>query len=270
MLLPNFIIQLITPKPGYSEQDPEIIWQAFVNCINEIINKIQQVPVALVLAVLCIAFWLWTIKTLAITPLITWADTRSEKIAEGIRKSTDAEKIYKETGTPIHSMSPLCKIKWLKENDPRIFKNAFKFISIKEFIWFRLFKSYQADYSIASATGLFNIDNLKWNKTSLQLCDITASHLSGNSSNRLYSERPGYRSATAMLDIPADTTFCIGASDGCLANIGSHAMKPGIAALTIGTSGAVRVSGTKQVYNYNAMIFNYVLDKNTFISGGDQ
>ena len=79
-------------------------------------------------------------KNVAITPLITWADTRSEKIAEGIRKSPDAEKIYKATGTPIHSMSPLCKIKWLKENDQQIFKDAFKFISIKEFIWYRLFK----------------------------------------------------------------------------------------------------------------------------------
>jgi gluconokinase len=71
-----------------------------------------------------------------------------------------------------------------------------------------------------------------------------------------------------MLHIPADTTFCIGASDGCLANIGSHAMGPGIAALTIGTSAAVRIAGTKKVYNYSAMIFNYALDKKTFISGG--
>src|SRR6185436_15661970 len=114
-------------------------------------------------------------KNLAITPLITWADTRSEKIAEGIRKSKDGQRIYESTGTPIHSMSPLCKIKWLKENEPQIFKNAFKFISIKEFIWFRLFNTYEVDYSIASATGLFNIENLKWNKTSLQLCGITAS-----------------------------------------------------------------------------------------------
>src|SRR5665647_3682236 len=100
-------------------------------------------------------------KKIAITPLITWADTRSEKIAEGIRKSEEAENIYKETGTPIHSMSPLCKISWLKENEKEIFKSAFKFISIKEFIWYRLFSAYQIDTSIASATGLFNIENFK-------------------------------------------------------------------------------------------------------------
>ncbi len=119
-------------------------------------------------------------------PLITWADTRSEKIAEEIRRSADAEKIYTATGTPIHSMSPLCKIKWLKENEPEIFKDAFKFISIKEFIWYRLFNAYEVDYSIASATGLFNIDSFEWNEPSLQLCGITRIPAFRISCHRLY------------------------------------------------------------------------------------
>ena len=114
---------------------------------------------------------------------------------------------------------------------------------------------------------MFNIENLEWNKPSLQLCDITASHLSEIVPTDFTRNDLDTRSA-AMLDIPADTTFCIGASDGCLANIGSYAMKPGIASLTIGTSGAVRIAGAEPIHNYSAMIFNYVLDKNTFISGG--
>ena len=96
-----------------------------------------------------------------ITFLITWADTRSEEIAERIHASADAESIYKTTGTPIHAMSPLCKIIWLRENKPSVFNNAFKFISIKEYIWYKLFNTYEIDHSIASATGLFNIDNIE-------------------------------------------------------------------------------------------------------------
>jgi gluconokinase len=263
----QFYYSTNNPRTGYSEQDPEIIWQAFANCINEIINKIQHVPMAVSLSSAMHSLLVMDNKNAAITPLITWADTRSEKIAESIRKSSKAKVIYKETGTPVHSMSPLCKIKWLKENEPRIFKDAFKFISIKEFIWFRLFKSYQVDYSIASATGLFNIDALEWNKTSLQLCDITTSHLSEMVPTD-FTRNDLNTASAAMLHVPADTCFCIGASDGCLANVGSYAMKPGIAALTIGTSGAVRIAGAEPVHNYSAMIFNYVLDKNTFISGG--
>jgi gluconokinase len=72
----------------------------------------------------------------------------------------------------------------------------------------------------------------------------------------------------SLLDIAADTTFCIGASDGCLANIGSYATEQGIAALSIGTSGAVRIACDKPLVNFSAMTFNYVLDETTFISGG--
>jgi gluconokinase len=254
-------------RAGYSELDPEIIWQAFVNCIKEIVEKIQQVPLTVSFSSAMHSLLVMNNKNIAITPLVTWADTRSEKIAESIRKSADAEKIYTATGTPIHSMSPLCKIIWLKENEPQIFKDAFKFISIKEFIWYRLFNTYQADDSIASATGLFNIHNFEWNKLSLQLCGITTSHLSEIVPTD-FIRNDVTPSVAATLHIPAGTAFCIGASDGCLANIGSYATEPGIAALTIGTSGAVRIAGSGVVNNYSAMIFNYVLDRKTFISGG--
>ena len=256
-----------SPQPGYSEQDQELIWKAFAKCIKEIILKTKQVPFAVSLSSAMHSLLVVNSKNTPVTPLITWEDTRSEKIAENLRNSSEAENIYKSTGTPVHSMSPLCKIKWLKENEKEIFKNAFKFISIKEFIWYRLFNTYEIDYSIASATGLFNIENMDWNKPSLQFCGIVPSQLSKPVATDFIRNNVN-TSIAAALNIPADTNFCIGASDGCLANIGSNAINKGTAALTIGTSGAVRIAGNKPVVNYGAMIFNYVLDNKTFISGG--
>ncbi|MGH2563796.1 MAG: gluconokinase [Ginsengibacter sp.] len=256
-----------SPKPGYSEQDPEIIWKAFVNCINKVISEIGHVPIAVSISSAMHSLLVMDNKNIAITPLITWEDTRSEKIAADLRSTPQAESIYRSTGTPIHSMSPLCKIKWLKVNEKEIFKNAFKFISIKEFIWFRLFNKYEIDYSIASATGLFNIKKLKWNSESLTFCGIDKSNLSKPVPT--YFIRGGINAVlTKVLGIDADTKFCIGASDGCLANLGSDAIEPGVAALTIGTSGAVRIASPKPVVNYKTMIFNYLLDDTTFISGG--
>lgn len=256
-----------SPLPGYSEQDPEIIWKAFVKCIKEITLKTKQVSLSVSLSSAMHSLLVVNNRNIAITPLITWEDTRSEKIAENLRNSSAAKNIYKSTGTPVHSMSPLCKIKWLKENEPQIFKKAFKYISIKEFIWHRLFNTYEVDYSIASATGLFNIENMEWNRPSLQFCGITLSQLSKPVATSFIRNNVN-TSVAAALNIPADTNFCIGASDGCLANIGSNAIKKGNAALTIGTSGAVRIASNKPVINYDAMIFNYVLDNKTFISGG--
>ena len=71
------------------------------------------------------------------------------------------KKIYEHTGTPIHPMSPLCKLMWMKDNQPDIFANAYKFISIKEYIWFHFFGKFQVDYSIASGTGLFDIQVIR-------------------------------------------------------------------------------------------------------------
>jgi gluconokinase len=73
---------------------------------------------------------------------------------------------------------------------------------------------------------------------------------------------------STLLNIPAGTPVVIGGSDGCLANVGSFATQPGIAALTIGTSGAIRVAGKAPVLNSSSMPFNYLLNENIFISGG--
>jgi gluconokinase len=256
-----------SPQPGYSEQDPEIIWKAFVDCINKVIAETGHVSVAVSISSAMHSLMVVDNKNIPLTPLITWEDTRSDKIAADLRNTAQTEEIYRSTGTPVHSMSPLCKIRWLKDNRSEIFKNAFKFISIKEFIWYRLFSKYEIDYSLASATGLFNIENFKWNKPSLEFCGINESRLSDPVPTDFTRNEVNNDVATSI-QIPKNTSFCIGASDGCLANLGSNAIEQGTASLTIGTSGAVRIACRHPIINYSAMIFNYVLDNSTFISGG--
>lgn len=255
------------PKPGYSEQDPEIIWNTFKKCILEVINATKDPPVSISLSSAMHGLIAVNKENKPISDLITWADTRSEKIAEQIRKSKEAKSIYKATGTPIHPMTPLCKIIWVRKNQSYIFKQTFKFISIKEFIWFKLFGVYEIDHSIASATGLLNIKTLKWNAASLKLCGINASQLS-EPKPADFIRKNAEHSILNSLSLSAETSFCIGASDGCLANLGSYAMDKGSAALTIGTSGAVRIANSKPVYNFEEMTFNYLLDDKTFICGG--
>src|SRR5206468_2829958 len=93
-----------------------------------------------------------------LTPIILWSDTRGGEIAARIRQSAMAEGLYRATGAPMHSMLPLCKIIWLKENAPDVFKKAARFISIKEYLWHRLFGVFEIDASIAGATGLYDLE----------------------------------------------------------------------------------------------------------------
>lgn len=263
----QFYYSTQNPQPGYAEQDPEMIWNAFKKCMVEIIDTTKYLPVSVSFSSAMHGLIAVNQENKPIFNLITWADTRSEKIAEQIRNSKAAKNIYKATGTPIHPMSPLCKIIWLRKNQPAVFKKVFKFISIKEFIWHRLFGVYEIDHSIASATGLFNIKTLQWNKASLKLCGINANQLSEPKPTN-FIRKIADASILNSLSLSAETSFCIGASDGCLANLGSYAMDKGSAALTIGTSGAVRIANTKPVYNFKQMTFNYLLDDKTFICGG--
>ena len=254
-------------KPGYSEQDPEMLLKAFIDVLSKIIDNVKYAPVSISLSSAMHGVIVMDNENKPLTPLITWSDTRSEEIAEKIHSSSDAENIYKATGTPIHAMSPLCKIIWIRKNEPSVFNAASKFISIKEFIWYKLFGLYEIDHSIASATGLFNIESLNWNKASLQLCQIKPDQLSSPVPTDFIRKNVSSSVADA-LPISSETSFCIGGSDGCMANLGSYAIEKGTAALTIGTSGAVRIASPKPIYNFKEMIFNYVMDENTFICGG--
>jgi len=254
----------LNPEPNFSEQAPELIWQAFVKCIQRTITALQKEPYAVGLSSAMHSVIPVDKHGNALMNMITWADNRSSSIAKHIKDSDKGHTIYEKSGTPIHAMAPLCKIIWLKENKPDLFNQVYKFISIKEYIWFKLFGAYEVDHSIASATGLFDIETLNWNSTSLELCGIN-------------NEMLGYpvpvdhtrQNVTAdILKTLSSVPFLIGGSDGCMANIGSCAIEPGVAALTIGTSGAIRVANSKPTYNHQAMTFNYCLFDKLYISGG--
>lgn len=253
-------------KPGYSEQNPELIWQAFTNCINEIKAKFFENPIGVGLSSAMHSLILTDNYGNALAPMMTWADNRSVDEAKDLLASKEGRQIYEASGTPIHSMSPLTKLLWLKNNENALFYKTEKFISIKEYIWFKLFGEFKIDYSIASATGLFNIHNLKWNEQSLSLAGISGEKLSSPVQTNYCK--------SILIDAPNKlipglvTTFVIGASDGCLANLGSDAITKGVAAITIGTSGAMRMASDRPLINPTGMTFNYILDSETFICGG--
>src|SRR5690606_6593743 len=115
-----------------------------------------------------------------------------------------------------------------------LFSQTHKFISIKEFIWFKLFGVYEADYSIASATGLFDINKLVWHEEAMEFCGITTGRLSAPVDTSHF--RLGLVNENPKLVPFKNLPFYVGASDGCMANLGSFAVSPGVAALTIGTS----------------------------------
>jgi len=190
-----------------------------------------------------------------LTRAMTWADLRPSAAAKALKGSEAGLRIYRHTGTPVHAMSPLCKLLWLKEDQPDIFRRGSRFIGIKEYIWWRLFGKYQVDHSIASATGLFDIRRREWYPESLALAGIDAGRLS----------EPVPCTHIETVD---GLSYIIGGGDGCLANLGSGAVRPGETALTIGTSGAIRMTASAPEDDPEGRIFNYILSADRYACGG--
>jgi gluconokinase len=249
-----------------AEQDPIVILNAFYSCISEMIVKMKDQPLAVSLSSAMHSIMAVNEKGEPLSNLVIWSDSRSTAIAKQLRKDKAGQSIYMATGTPLHAMSPLCKIIWWRENQIEIFSKAHKFISIKEYIWYKLFNEFIIDHSIASATGLFNIDTLSWNSESLAIAQINSSKLSFPVPTDHY--KTGISSEACKLSgLTSLIPVCIGASDGCLANLGTNSLREGVAAITIGTSGAVRIASRLPIRNPATMSFNYILDKEYFICG---
>ncbi len=258
-------------EPGYSEQDPD---QIFITMLYVLKNLLNDVVHPKKIKVSCICFSSSMHSVMAVdkrgNPLgnvITWADCRADKEAAALKNSALGKKIYDATGTPLHPMSPLTKIAWIKNNEKEKFKLASKFISLKTYILQQLTGEYMIDYSIASATGILNIHKIKWEPESLKFAGIT--------SNMLAEVVPIFTGAGKLnkayqtsLGLSADTKILVGSSDGCMATIGDGVTEEGMATITIEDSGAVRVISSKVLQDEQQRFFNYLLTENRYISGG--
>src|SRR5450631_4016879 len=129
----------ISLHQGEHELDPEVLLEAVVKTVNQILKKSESQSRVCGLSFSCAMHSLIAVDKngTALTRAMTWADLRSKEFAAKLKNTNIGRNIYEHTGTPIHPMSPLCKIIWLKEKEPDIFQNTDRFISIKEYIWFR-------------------------------------------------------------------------------------------------------------------------------------
>lgn len=254
-------------EAGWQEQDAEIIFQAVLKTVKKVVQKLGAPPVGVSISAVMHSVLAVDEQGKALTPLLIWADNRSEKYAAQLKGTHQGSDIYQHTGTPIHPMSPLCKIAWWRDNEPAIFEQAHKFVGIKEYVLFHLFGHWLVDYSIASATGLFDNQKQDWYAPALKFAGITSQQLSEPVPTTfiLSDLKPEY---ATQLSLDANTPFVIGASDGCLANLGALTLEAGDVNITLGTSAAIRATGKKAVQDKSERLFNYILTENWYVTGG--
>ncbi|MDN6640077.1 MAG: gluconokinase [Tetragenococcus sp.] len=262
--------ELLRDATGMAEQEPEDILEAVTAGLKKMVSQIDWQKDKLKV----VSFSSANQSLIALdenyqplTRIITWGDTRASNAAKEIKNSEQGQELYERTGTPIHPMSLLCKILWLKEDVPEVYNNAAYYCGIKEYILYRLFGTWQMDVSVASCTGLYNIFDLQWDDKALAFVGISQKQLPEVVD--AYEQFSGMKDEYAKITgCPQDVTFVQGAFDGALSNLGVNAIDPGVAAVTIGTSGAIRMVSDHPVTDPKGRIFCYALTKDLWVIGG--
>jgi gluconokinase len=197
-------------------------------------------------------------------PALSWADHRAAGMARRLRApGGPAVDLHRATGTPVHPMSPLVKLAWFAEHEPELHRSARHWVGVKDYVLFRLTGRLATEHSCASGTGLMDIHRLAWYEPALALAGITADRLP-----ELLAPTDVLPLATTGSGLPAGLPVVAGGGDGPLANLGTGATRPGMAALSLGTSGALR--GVRDVPGVDDLgrLFCYALADGLWVVGG--
>lgn len=261
---------LYTPHTDWAEQDPEEIYQAFLLVVRGAVMQAKLAPTEIAGIAFSSVFHSLVpvdINGQALSRLLIWADTRSQEYCEQLKAAHDAKRIYASTGCPLHPMYWLSKIFWMRNELPEVFRQTAKFISIKEFVLYRLLGKYLADRSLASGTGIYDIYKQEWHTGLLEIIGITLNQLSPVVPTT-HVEEGIVPEVAAQLGLHSRTSVIIGAGDGVLANVGSGAVSPGQLTATIGTSGAVRMITDTPRIDDKGRTWCYNLSEQHWVLGG--
>ncbi|MEM1359743.1 MAG: gluconokinase, partial [Bacteroidota bacterium] len=265
---------LLHPAAGAAVQEPQVLVSAAEESLVELIKQLDEKPAGIGLSCPMHGLILYNEHWRPVTPIITWADVRAQSVMEEF-SPTDRRKLLRITGTPVHPMSPLVKLRWLARKHPQVINFSHYCYGIKEVLTGTWTKTPTLDEQLASANGMYDSGKGRWSVTALQI----ASGLN----EAEYAKRglplglPPVRPATHRLEWKeevaerlglTDVPLFLGGSDGVLANLGSGLLSPGEVALTVGTSGAVRTTHRQARIDPKHGLFNYKMFQDYYVIGG--
>ena len=201
------------------------------------------------------------------TELFTWADTRSALETRGLRARFDEHAYHARTGCFFHASYWPSKLLWLRATRAAAVRRTVRWVSLGEYLFQQLLGEGPVSYSMASGTGLLDVNRCQWDKQALKLAGIDATQLSRLTDwdHPLHSLRPAFaRRWPELRDIP----WYLPVGDGGLANVGAGAVSPRWVCATIGTSGAMRVVLDRDRITVPWGTFVYRLDRRRFVLGG--
>ncbi|MBB4078605.1 gluconokinase [Lewinella aquimaris] len=259
---------LLHPEPGAAVQDVRAIVDVAESLLTGIMTELPHPPAGLGISCPMHGVLLLNQSGEPTGPVVTWADVRPQQVMDEFSPLLRS-RLLQRTGTPVHPMSPLVKLRWMNRHRPELLEGAVALSDLKSYLIDRWTTcGALLDEQLASATGLLNLESRDWDKEALRLAggdrDLALKLPTVVPGDTLLEWKAEVADRMGVADLP----LVIGGSDGCLANLGSGITEPGQVSLTVGTSGAVRVTHRGKPARTDHQLFDYLLFDDYAVLGG--
>jgi xylulokinase len=233
-----------TPHPLWSEQHPDLWWQATVAGIRQVLAQTQVDPAdvqGVGLTGQMHGLVLLDATGEVLRPAILWNDQRTGAQCDEIRRRLGKARLIQLTGNDALTGFTAPKILWVREHEPEVYAQVAHVLLPKDYVRYRLTGQFATDKAGGAGTLLFDVKARDWSPEVLEALDIPSEWLPKTHEG---PEITGYISAETAeaTGLKAGTPVVGGGGDQAAQAVGVGAVEPGIVALTLGTSGVVFAS----------------------------
>ncbi|MEL7313760.1 MAG: xylulokinase [Cyanobacteria bacterium J06559_3] len=232
---------LLTPQPGWTEQNPGAWVKACLYVLRRVAHAIDGCTVeALGLSGQMHGMVPLNADGHVVRPAILWNDQRTADIIPEIHSHIDREVLIDRTGNPAITGFQLAKILWLQRHEPDAFAQTKRILLPKDYIGYVLTGQQVTEPSDASGVGCLNLYSQEWDTDILNTLNLPASlfpPLVGS------TDIIGYLKSTLAdyTGLPEGLPIIAGGSDNAAAAIGLGISRaqPKRGSLSIGSSGVI-------------------------------
>jgi len=231
-----------SPRPGWSEQDPQDWWDATGKATKAVLKK-ARIKAGDVGGIGLSGQMHGSVflgdGPKPLRPALLWNDQRTaEQCAEIEAKAGGREALIELVANPALTGFTAPKILWVRRHEPKVYAKTKHVLLPKDYVRYRMTGEYATEVSDASGMLLLDVANRTWSDKLLGLLDIDAAllaklHESPDVTGTLNAE--GARSLGLNEGIPVVG----GAGDQAAGAVGNGIVSPGIVSATLGTSGVV-------------------------------
>ncbi len=231
---------LYTPKPGYSEQDPDDWWRASCEAIKQVLSQIPEYEVKGVsLSGQMHGMVALDEQNRVIRRAILWNDQRTVSQCEEITAAAGGlDGLLSYTNNRMLTGFTGGKILWVKENEPENYARIKVVINPKDYIRFKLTGNLDTEVSDASGTGFFDTKSRTWSTELIKKCGIDPSFFprcfeSTDITGKVVKE------AALLTGLEQGVPVAAGGGDAIISTTAMGLSLPGRIGVTLGTSGVV-------------------------------